>query len=194
MLVLCTRLGYTECFITGDGAFVSEVVLERRDGVVSTIYQDSVPLSTSFASTSELHIGHSDHHYNPFSCQHNKPYCYTELVKFIKAHSRMPLTELTPLMFHTRSSFEPLFNDLPISVVLLTDELLHSGSEANSDKHSDFMSIVTTLSTEYYRQFAFTYVNIDRYPSWAKGMSPASEDNPDPKVIIIFTLVTFGHL
>lgn len=170
MKVICKEILYSECFILQpdkeSDVYISSVTLGRRGGVSSVIYEDGVHLDVSFERTQHLHQYHGHHHHGNPVCSENQAGCLTRIKVFIKEHSRVPVTELSPILFHSPTSYNPLFGDLPVLVALLDHETIN--------KDGGFMKILEKVSIKYYKDLATSYVNVDRYPMWVFGMSPTS--------------------
>lgn len=171
---ICKTLAFSECFILQDGVndlFVKTIELKRRDGVTSMIYEDNVPLDISFARTQALHRYHGDHYYNYPPCAISPAQCFTALGTFIQEHSRVPVTELSPIVFHSPTSYRPLFGNLPVLVALVQHETILAES-------SGFMKALQEVSVKFYKHIATSYVDVDRYPMWVHGMTPVAEKQP----------------
>ena len=171
MVAMCKELPFSECFILqendNEAIYVNSVELKRRDGVTAMIYEDSVPLDTSFTRTQILHQYHGEHHYNNPDCSDNPAECVELLQTFIIEHSRIPLTELSPIVFHSPTSYQPVFGNLPVLVALVEHDHIFSKSK--------FMEILQQVSMRYYKNVATSFVDVDRYSTWVHGMSPTSE-------------------
>ena len=150
-----------------EAIYVNSVELKRRDGVTAMIYEDSVPLDTTFTRTQILHQYHGEHHYNNPDCSDNPADCVELLQTFIIEHSRIPLTELSPIVFHSPTSYQPVFGNLPVLVALVEQDHIISKSK--------FMEILQQVSMRYYKNVATSFVDVDRYSTWVHGMSPTSE-------------------
>jgi hypothetical protein len=169
MVAMCKALAFSECFILqndNNDIFVKSVELKRKDGVTSVIYEDNVPLSTSFTRTQELHRYHGEHNYDHPDCADKPADCTDVLRTFIADHSRVPLTPLCPIVFHSPASYQPLFGNLPVLVALVDHDTAISKSR--------FMEILEGISVKYYKNVVTSFVDVDRYPTWVHGMSPSS--------------------
>ena len=171
MVAVCKELSFSECFILQDGEddiYIKSVELIRRDGVTSVVYEDNVPLQTSFTKAQLLHRYHGEHHYHYPHCADSPASCIELLQTFITDHSRVPVTELSPIVFHSPASYKPLFSNLPILVALLEHDSIIS-------KSSFLSEVLQEVSVKYYKNVATSFVDVDLYPTWVYGMSPKSE-------------------
>ncbi|KAL5254066.1 hypothetical protein ACHWQZ_G013729 [Mnemiopsis leidyi] len=180
MIAVCKELAFSECFIIQadeTALLIKSVELSRRDGVSSVIYEDGVPLETSFTRTQQLHRYDGDHDYNHPDCEDNRAGCIDLLQTFIMDHSRVPVTELSPIIFHSPSSYKPLFGNLPVLVALLEHDIIIT--------NSGFMKVLESVGVRFYKEVATSFVDVDRYPAWVHGMSPKS-DTPFPEDSWVF--------
>ena len=167
---ICMSLAYSECFILQEkadtGNFIKSIELIRRDGVSSNIYNDGESLEISFSRSLELHQYHTydDHQYNLPDCKDKPSTCIQLIATFIKEHSRIPVTELSPIMFHSPTTYQYLFGNLPVLAALVNHNTIIS--------QSGIMLMVQEVAKLFYSVIATSFVDVDRYPFWALGMSP----------------------
>ena len=180
LIAVCKELAFSECFIMQESdaeLYIKSIELSRRDGVTSVIYEDGVPLETSFTRTKQLHRYDGDHDYIHPNCVENPAGCIDLLQTFIMDHSRVPVTELTPIIFHSPSSYKPMFGNLPVLVALLEHDTIITNSR--------FMKVLESVGVRFYKEVATSFVDVDRYPAWVHGMSPKS-DKPFPEDSWVF--------
>lgn len=173
---VCKLLAYSECFILQENVdtdiYIESVELVRRDGIYSFIYNDGESLDQSFSRTQLLHTYHSyeDHKYKNPVCKKEPSNCISMIATFIKEHSRIPITELNPILFHSPTTYWPLFGKLPILAALVNHDTIISDS--------GIMQILKEVAVLYYQVLATSFVDVDRYPFWAHGMSPKVKIDP----------------
>ena len=149
--LMCQQLSYIECFIsTFQSKYVSSLQLIRKDGISSEIYNKNKSLSQTFTGDPGLHLFHEIEEVEDVSCEEEPSDCVRMLSEFIQSHSRLLLTELTPFLFHTPLSYNALFSNLPILVVLTDDDGMSS----------TFFSQIRVCLTFYRKKMLFYVLQI----------------------------------
>ena len=156
--------------------FLIKLELFRRDDIKARIFELGVPLETTMHNEqdSKLHKFHNAHSYSikkGFRCEDNHSQCTEFIVKFVRDHSRLPITSLSHDGFHT---INKLFKDVtrqsefPVVVVLAHKE--------NMTKQSSYLMEITKAAYELYRHVIFTSLDVDEYPWWATRFVPRDYD------------------
>ncbi|XP_031559856.1 uncharacterized protein LOC116296034 [Actinia tenebrosa] len=153
---------------------VSKLVLHRNDGVRATIFELGYNLAFTLGqeSDSRLHMFHKPHRYNVddnFNCEDDHRMCTEYAVQFVHDHRRLPVTQITTAIFHTKTGSqdrtrEVFTQDLPVMLILARTQ--------NISRDTHFYREITVAAYSLYQDIVFTTLNVDEFSFWASNFVP----------------------
>lgn len=146
---------------------VSKIILQRRDGVETTVMQIGHTLSQSLESQSDsvLHMFHRTHRYKLRSnqrCEDDHSACTDIITAFTVDHARLPVTQISSNAFHTTNNLDD--EDLPILIALVTKD--------NMTNSSPFAQVLTEIAYQFYNELVVMTLDVEEYPAWAGQFVP----------------------
>ncbi|GFN83053.1 protein disulfide-isomerase [Plakobranchus ocellatus] len=157
----------------GSGMVVTKVTFERRDGVSVNLMRlgKSMHKLIEEETSSDLHLFHNPHQYSLHpkqTCEEDHDVCTQTLVAFVRDHLRLPVTQLTSEIFHTKNN--PIFGDGKLLLIAL--------SQAQNITHtSRFMKLLETVAKTLYHEVIVTVLDADQFPAWAGSFVPQFYSN-----------------
>ncbi|XP_071953771.1 uncharacterized protein [Antedon mediterranea] len=160
-----------------DDLVVSQIMMQRKDGVEALIMRANTPLFLTLKddSTKKLHKFHTPHRYNIRNnqrCEDDHAQCTEVISLFIRDHSRLPVTHLTMDTFHTSTGFavdhdnegSVFSSGQPVLIALVHRE--------NISSHSVFLESLTDVAYTFYNKIVITTLLVEEFPQWATRFVP----------------------
>ncbi|GFS21707.1 protein disulfide-isomerase [Elysia marginata] len=150
------------------GMVVTEITFERRDGVSLSLMKlgKSILRLIEKETVSDLHLFHSPHQYSlgpKQTCEEDHDLCTQTIVTFVRDHLRLPVTQLTSEIFHTKNN--PVFEvDKPVLIAL--------SHAQNLTRTSTFMKLLEFVARRLYHNVTVTALDADQFPAWAGSFVP----------------------
>ncbi|XP_047123199.1 uncharacterized protein LOC105845492 isoform X1 [Hydra vulgaris] len=149
--------------------FLESLFFTRKDGLNVTIFQTGLPMKHSldadhFGKGIPFHVTHKYDISRHFKCEDNTIKCNEVALKFIREHSRLPVTYLTSALFHSHQKGMSYLWEKPVLVAFAHTDNITQGSK--------FLEKLYELSLDIYTDINVAVVDVDIYPHWSSLFVP----------------------
>ncbi|XP_064605774.1 uncharacterized protein LOC135470669 [Liolophura sinensis] len=159
---------------TQDGVELTLMLLGKS--LLATLVDQSEPRAQQYH---RLHT----HRYDlkpALKCEDDHTRCTEFIVKVTRDHARLPVTQMTSTLFHTKNS---LFADagLPVLIAFVHQE--------NITANSPFQRILTSVGYELYNEVITVTVDLGEFPGWVGQFVPLgyySSDGMDKVNLFVY--------